>query len=933
MSLWDRRKRRRAAKQVAMAASLSQVEEAMARDPGVSPVLLVRLASTEPRLWRMVRDNPACPDDLRLWIDVQIAKRAGGVPGGLPEPTGAVEIPDEEPARQRWDGGRIPPVESVAGVTHDLPDAAVPAPAKGEVAPPPATQWDPPAQSTVARSQPTSAEVTNAASTGHRSRRLVVLLGAGVTLAIVAGLALVVLRDDRGGVTAMPGAFAAQPVDSWTLTAEQVLGSRATFDRGDGGAGTYAFDEAVVAEVSQAQGQTARKAVVGIDPLTGEPRWREIVTDPDIGDRSHVSISCATPWTDDVLGCIRTTYEGSTGVSSLEFRDPVSGDVIADGAVDRRIDGLTGTGDSVYTATLHTDGESFDTTLTSGSVADPESDWVTTVPDPRQFPSAYSWDGPGTFQVVGGNLLFASGPLSVLIDRDTGSTVDAKWNQGSVRPLASGYYARSYSDPNRTEVYDADSEEQFSAVGAVWSDWRAQGPRRMLNPSLVGIGRGVYELATGNRVWATDTAKGYVQGAIVGSHAVTSRYSPSREVDTLTVMDSDDGHEVWSDRGSSTRWELSSDGTMVTVVDDTVTALDPDDGRTLWSEPLPSSESATGALAIGFTAGSLVVTRDDRLLGLTDFGGDPASPTVEAGSAMSSPAAPTDEGTPQATASEQTVGTTIAPCPTPPDLDPFAVDSDRTGMIVSFKMAATCSGGQYLDDSAYTITLAHPGGDVVASTDFDFSADPTWVPHPDDAVQDATARAHFPVGTFWELPEDIEDDVTAGSVVVQDSASGVADSVSRPAPEDIGVGGVGEADGSDAGRTGRPADTASLAALRTQARRDRPDALSSMEGVWVPQLSSKKLGTQDDGITYDYDAIWRQHMDLRLRFPTVRLLWSGDWSSFEADDYWVTVAGATFDRDRGARQWCDVNGFPNSQCYAKKILQFGSSEDTTVLRE
>ncbi len=340
------------------------------------------------------------------------------------------------------------------------------------------------------------------------------------------------------------------------------------------------------------------------------------------------------------------------------------------------------------------------------------------------------------------------------------------------------------------------------------------------------------------------------------------------------------------------------------------------------------------ALVALVAAGVTLAIAAGLAVALLDFGGDPAEPTVVAAEGTAGTAEPSAGNVP-GTASEPTAAARIPPCPTPPDLEPAAVDSDPAGMTVSLEMQASCSGGQYVDDGAYTITLERPGGQVVASTDFDFSADPVWVPPPDAAVQGAAVRAHFPVGTFWEVPSDLQDDVVAGSVVARTATSGAAASSGRPPPEEAGVGDVVEVDGAVAGRTDQ-VEKASLAALRTQARRDRPDVLFSMEGRWVPQLSSKRLKTYDevDDLKYnEYREIWGQHVDLRLRFPQARLLWSGDWASFDDDDYWVTVAGATFEGAQGAVRWCDKNGFPGSQCYAKEILQFGSPEGTTVLRD
>ena len=63
----------------------------------------------------------------------------------------------------------------------------------------------------------------------------------------------------------------------------------------------------------------------------------------------------------------------------------------------------------------------------------------------------------------------------------------------------------------------------------------------------------------------------------------------------------------------------------------------------------------------------------------------------------------------------------------------------------------------------------------------------------------------------------------------------------------------------------------------------------------------------------------QEHLQLRQRYPGVRLLWSGDWSTFSAPDFWVTVAGITYADSAGALAWCRYQGFDRDHCAAKFI--------------
>lgn len=118
-----------------------------------------------------------------------------------------------------------------------------------------------------------------------------------------------------------------------------------------------------------------------------------------------------------------------------------------------------------------------------------------------------------------------------------------------------------------------------------------------------------------------------------------------------------------------------------------------------------------------------------------------------------------------------------------------------------------------------------------------------------------------------------------------------------------------------------------LQRLRVEGQR----AISPVDGDWFPQISSKWVGLEADGIVYDEAAILANHERLLndFRFDDVVLLWSGDFSTFDRTDAWVTVVvEAQYNYD-GALSWCDRAGLEPDDCFAKQISAFLPPEETT----
>ena len=124
-------------------------------------------------------------------------------------------------------------------------------------------------------------------------------------------------------------------------------------------------------------------------------------------------------------------------------------------------------------------------------------------------------------------------------------------------------------------------------------------------------------------------------------------------------------------------------------------------------------------------------------------------------------------------------------------------------------------------------------------------------------------------------------------------------------------------------------EASAQAALQQQLATDRP-AVKALAGQWVPQLSSKTYGMVVDGVTYDYLAIWQDYQSISQSRPGALLLWSGDYSTFQLADYYVTIVPTSYASGREAATWCTGNGLGANDCYAKLISHTAGPKGATV---
>ncbi len=110
-----------------------------------------------------------------------------------------------------------------------------------------------------------------------------------------------------------------------------------------------------------------------------------------------------------------------------------------------------------------------------------------------------------------------------------------------------------------------------------------------------------------------------------------------------------------------------------------------------------------------------------------------------------------------------------------------------------------------------------------------------------------------------------------------------------------------------------------LQAIKDQ---DAP-AVAQVVGQWLPQLSSKHATEPwtydpEDNLTYDPAQILAEHQQLSQQYGA-KLLWSGDWTTYDHPDYWVTVVPTTYPDSDSVLNWCrSVNRDPD-HCSAQIV--------------
>lgn len=258
-------------------------------------------------------------------------------------------------------------------------------------------------------------------------------------------------------------------------------------------------------------------------------------------------------------------------------------------------------------------------------------------------------------------------------------------------------------------------------------------------------------------------------------------------------------------------------------------------------------------------------------------------------------------------------------CSTDPLLEAESIDLTSDGLTVSAAFVSSC-GGDIESNSALEVTVAEGRRDVAAGS-FDFSSDPLTI----EPGVPARRTLVFPPGMYWRTP-----DMLSGSPELKAKRKGSSDRSSSSA---------GSGSGSTtmvAAESAKPAygsiDGVTDAVLKELRDSDFLTVQNSLANRWVPQVSSKRVGLVAEGKTWTNADILRDHLALRQRFSGTRLVWSGQWTTFNSPDFWVTVVGPPLPTAEDANRWCDSNDFGVDDCFAKFVSTLFGEEGTTVYR-
>lgn len=276
-------------------------------------------------------------------------------------------------------------------------------------------------------------------------------------------------------------------------------------------------------------------------------------------------------------------------------------------------------------------------------------------------------------------------------------------------------------------------------------------------------------------------------------------------------------------------------------------------------------------------------------------------------------------------------------CSSVPEFTPTSAVVGADGATIAFDVRATCESGQWVDSPGYRLDLVgKPAGSPKKMTlvggRFDFASDVLWVRPGDEGSK---LEAFYPFSQIWISAEELNSAIDQGAVKVVASDEDESDREARRSPRDPSVPGRVKA----AAVTSTDPDDVQLreqngrAALERIVAGDRETLEDEVLDMWVPQLSSKRIGTVEEGVTYDYAAIFAEHQLLRERYPKALLLWTEDWDAFASDDFWVTVVNVPSSDSDDALAWCVENRRDAAHCYAKLLREFGGDDGTVVLQE
>lgn len=119
--------------------------------------------------------------------------------------------------------------------------------------------------------------------------------------------------------------------------------------------------------------------------------------------------------------------------------------------------------------------------------------------------------------------------------------------------------------------------------------------------------------------------------------------------------------------------------------------------------------------------------------------------------------------------------------------------------------------------------------------------------------------------------------------------------------------------------------------LRVISEDDTARAMEELQDRWVVQLSAKQDGLRTEGRTWTEEDILEEFEQNRAEHPEAMLLWSGDWSTFRFNDYWITVLDTGYEDPEQALAHCRELGIDRDHCFAKKLSTTEGPDEATKL--
>lgn len=852
------------------------------------------------------RTEPAYRDHLGAALTAAAAAhataRAAAAPGGIASPkvslTKAPTAPAPVPATpvSLVKPVPVPKPKPVPATPVSLVKSGIP-PARRAPAPPP-------------ESGPTEF----APATAPRSaRRSLAVLGVVVALAIAGGGAWwAVDRFTSGKTSAAPATlgelrytFPEQPSVGWTLDAGEVFagaefGEPVPSPMGDFRPGFVDLGDSLITVAYLPQSDQPADLVV-IDSASGRIRWSKQV---------GFGVSCAGHTVDDLLPCYARSRSGPDYETGVTFFD------MSDGSVDHRIPADNIARIEVVDGDIITAGPD---RVARGTTTDLTARWTVPLDAPQETGCLGSGDS-FSFGATDKFVYYGNDGGQVLLRAGDGRRLDDGKVTGVTEYPGHGLVALSCAgdDPDEQKPVVVLDESGTELRTHTATPSRTQHDRLIAapgSPDRYLVGGVAYDFATGNEAWASSHQATGITGDTV----------LAVDENTLSGLDYRTGEQRWNtpiETGPSAMSGWLSDGrSVIRAAQGAIEATDLATGDTLWSTPDENADTYRGPRRAG---NGIATTTDESIIFYAPTGG------------------PVGDYPPSAAADGDTQ--LVTRCGRTPEMTPVEYRTDTDGLVVRMELRARCSAGDVVSTDALDVTI-HDDDRTVAAGRFDFSRQPLYLPPSDDPPTEYEFK--FPVGSFWRLPNSLGGNSDADARAARAGSAVQVDCI------DAGTSrGPSEGRTRAAGRTATavaagpvPAvdtEAAALDALRAQVDADRPTVRRDLADRWLPQISSKYVGLDAvdvDGVTpvhWTAAAILKQHLQLRLQYPEVRLLWSQEWSTFgrtfNADGYWVTVAGVTFTGYEQANGWCDSRDIPTDECFAKLVSSTRGPEGTTKYR-